>query len=132
VYRPDQFIPELIVRGGLAAFDFYKGVFAGLGTRRKAKFLAPGACVITSKPTSVAILGGAFAVGLNPGKPAHARGGRHGKRREAVSHSAVQADFPTCQQTSIRRRSESNAGRRWKAFLFSEGLKPLAIITRGW
>ena len=39
MHRPDQFIPELIVRGGLAALDFYKSV---LGAEEVHRMLKPG------------------------------------------------------------------------------------------
>ena len=39
MHRPDQFIPELIVRGGLAALDFYKGVF---GAEEAQRIMQPG------------------------------------------------------------------------------------------
>ena len=39
MHRPDQFIPELIVRGGLAALDFYKGVF---GAEEVHRMIKPG------------------------------------------------------------------------------------------
>jgi PhnB protein len=37
--RPDQFVPELIVRGGTAALDFYKSVF---GAEEMHRMMVPG------------------------------------------------------------------------------------------
>jgi uncharacterized glyoxalase superfamily protein PhnB len=37
--RQDQFIPELIVRGGLAALEFYKSVF---GAEEVHRMIKPG------------------------------------------------------------------------------------------
>ena len=39
MHRPDQFIPELIVRGGLAALDFYKSAF---GAEEVHRMIKPG------------------------------------------------------------------------------------------
>src|ERR1700693_663536 len=39
MHREDQFIPELIVRGGIAALDFYKSVF---GAEEVHRMMKPG------------------------------------------------------------------------------------------
>src|SRR6202166_928749 len=39
MHREDQFIPELIVRGGIAALDFYKSVF---GVEEVHRMMKPG------------------------------------------------------------------------------------------